>query len=377
MLVHDLKTGTMDTLPVPSFDSSITAEKTDFFVGDFDDKIEWLPDTEPPQNTFDISRFSAWKRVSDDYDLSQFPLRTNAKIIPIEDNEQLVNCSGSMVSPRHLLTSPQCLFNLDFDKHNVALFDSILVCPGYDNGEVNPDFGCSYARKIYAFDNWSFDGEDLALIELEEPIGNETGWIGFGFEEDDNFFTADVFHKFSYPIKLGFPSPPVLFNGDTIYHTYGPLELPKSHFLWVDNRSCREREEGSSIIFVKNEEEYTSYGTLTYIRAMSHSRIDPWEFFSLKSVIENNSTPVSEAGNGQDEPRIFPNPTANFFKIMHSDFQETEEVFITDIQGKRVKIISGSEVEGQIDISDLPNGMYFLTLKSRKGIFVKKIIKQG
>lgn len=77
-----------------------------------------------------------------------------------------------------------------------------------------------------------------------------------------------------------------------------------------------------------------------------------------------------------DQFKIFPNPAKNIFTI--SGIKTPTLFFITDIQGKLVKpIIYLSQNNTLIDISDLQNGMYFLTAKTENGITVKKLIKEG
>lgn len=77
-----------------------------------------------------------------------------------------------------------------------------------------------------------------------------------------------------------------------------------------------------------------------------------------------------------DQFKIFPNPAKNIFTI--SGIKTPTLFFITDIQGKLVNpIIYLSQNNTLIDISDLQNGMYFLTAKTENGITVKKLIKEG
>jgi len=63
--------------------------------------------------------------------------------------------------------------------------------------------------------------KDVALIKLDKELGNETGWMGIAFSNDDSFFKNNVFHKFSYPAMVDAHDSTRVYNGDTLYYNYG------------------------------------------------------------------------------------------------------------------------------------------------------------
>ncbi len=71
---------------------------------------------------------------------------------------------------------------------------------------------------------------------------------------------------------------------------------------------------------------------------------------------------------------VFPNPTTGYITVRaKGDF--TTEIY--NINGKRVRAAQDFQGEGQLDISDLPNGMYFVNV--RKGayfIYSKRVVKK-
>jgi PKD repeat protein len=69
--------------------------------------------------------------------------------------------------------------------------------------------------------------------------------------------------------------------------------------------------------------------------------------------------------------RVFPNPTSGLFNFSCSIIPK--EIFITDIIGQRIITIPKINA---IDISSFPSGVYFLNVKTEKGTFVRKIIKE-
>ncbi|GAA3779400.1 hypothetical protein GCM10022271_09540 [Corallibacter vietnamensis] len=68
---------------------------------------------------------------------------------------------------------------------------------------------------------------------------------------------------------------------------------------------------------------------------------------------------------------IYPNPTNNVIYIKHNNTFETYA--IESITGKT--ILKGKNISQPIDISNLPSGIYFLSLEKGTRSFVKKIIK--
>ena len=68
---------------------------------------------------------------------------------------------------------------------------------------------------------------------------------------------------------------------------------------------------------------------------------------------------------------IFPNPTDDFIEISLSNGIELDSVEIYDIIGK--KVLNSSQ--NRIDIENLPEGIYILTINTSNGVLSKKIIK--
>jgi len=71
---------------------------------------------------------------------------------------------------------------------------------------------------------------------------------------------------------------------------------------------------------------------------------------------------------------IFPNPAKDELRIMNYKLQEGEIMLITDISGKVIKTFEPKMTEEiKIDISTLPQGIYFLKINNFTGKFIKGI----
>lgn len=73
--------------------------------------------------------------------------------------------------------------------------------------------------------------------------------------------------------------------------------------------------------------------------------------------------------------QLYPNPAKDFITIQTNDSQEIKSVFIVDMQGRTV--FMSTQNLATISVSNLQQGMYFMTLETEAGLFTtKKFIKQ-
>jgi len=90
-------------------------------------------------------------------------------------------------------------------------------------------------------------------------------------------------------------------------------------------------------------------------------------------VIEGNF-PLSLAEIGEDQIRLYPNPTSNMLHITNVDKLNIESISIIDATGKIVKKISTNYNE--INVSNLSEGMYILSIQTKDGKkFAENFIK--
>lgn len=75
---------------------------------------------------------------------------------------------------------------------------------------------------------------------------------------------------------------------------------------------------------------------------------------------------------------IFPNPTSDHLFIKsNSPLSELSQISLFDISGKRLfsKEVPAGQLDIELSIQDIPQGLYYLSFKSHKDSFVTKIIK--
>ena len=97
--------------------------------------------------------------------------------------------------------------------------------------------------------------------------------------------------------------------------------------------------------------------------------VGPW--FDCRRP-EYDFTGLSENAN-ENIISIFPNPTSYKLNI---EAPQKSEIDILNIEGQILKSISATENNTTIDISCFAKGMYFVKVKNKNGVVVKKFVKE-
>lgn len=100
--------------------------------------------------------------------------------------------------------------------------------------------------------------------------------------------------------------------------------------------------------------------------------------YDVKDFNIDFSNAVDDDSEGKEKYDIYPNPATDYITI-HSKIRDYQgsTVVLTDTYGSKIKSQFMTDVQSQIDISNLPVGMYFVSVISANGkaITTSKIIK--
>lgn len=113
-------------------------------------------------------------------------------------------CSGTLIDATHVLTAGHCIYmheSEDGDEVN-DWATTVTVVPAFDNGAL--PFGVSNSVQLHAYTGWT-DNEDfdwdVAVIDLDRPVGALTGWRGFGSDPNCSWYEAGLWEIFGYPAE--------------------------------------------------------------------------------------------------------------------------------------------------------------------------------
>lgn len=158
--------------------------------------------------------FSDLARV---YDPENSTFRKHCKL-KIYFPTEYADGSGCLIDSKHVITAAHCvkpkgLFVIGGDE----IADYVKVFPAYDNGKQ--PYGSARSIDYFWLEEWdnSIFSHDIAVIELDRPIGALTGWCDYYFNDNPDFYTLNDFYNPSYPKGD-------IFDGESMYVWGGSFE---------------------------------------------------------------------------------------------------------------------------------------------------------
>ncbi len=284
IMVFDFETKVLDTLQSFSFDGNVVCAKTQNYVG-IKSQVN-LDLNVPQQNLVEQTNFTYQTPVSDIFEKIAYPLSTSVKLVlPGRDDRH--QCTGVMVSENFVLSSAHCTLDT---YENTVIIDGLDAIAGYD-GSLDPSQTLrAKVKRIYFIKDWNIgNGEDLALYELEQPIGLFSGWMSIGFESDQSKIEGEVMHKMSYP-AYSTPLNPTVYDGEELHVSYGVVDYVVPEYIGVKNHLVGAGgESGSPIFTTDNKDDYTAHGVLTWAGFHNHSRFNASVYFAYEDILKNKS----------------------------------------------------------------------------------------
>jgi V8-like Glu-specific endopeptidase len=158
---------------------------------------------------------------------TSYPARTAVKLFMTFPNGGNYVGSGTMIQSRFVLTAGHCVH----DKNLGGWARSITVVPAYNYG--NRPYGTAWGTQFYAWSFWINNKDfnwDMGMIKLDRSIGSLTGWMGYGYNTNNSFFSGKTFYNHSYPAA----SP---YNGQQMFYQRGTFDGITNRVVYYNRNS--------------------------------------------------------------------------------------------------------------------------------------------
>jgi V8-like Glu-specific endopeptidase len=374
LVVYDISSEIEEVLPIGPFDTTSDNAYIPGYIGQWQNAINLdlsLPNNTPPNSTF-----SELLAANNQFDVLKYPLRINTAIVPhdsISDslNQQYARCSGALIASNIILTASHCIA-MNYHGEFFWKIDYGYVSPAHSNGLPQLSIGkikiekFAVLKKYYDSPNYN-RSYDMGLIVLEEPIGEEIGWFGVGFNNDSIFYTEPIFYDFCYP---SLPS----YSGKNMYYYYGNFNDINIENSYIDNGAAGYSGMSGSNLFYTNNDLHIVYGIQTHVGRFL--LIGKENFFTIKEFIDLYGVGISEKQENKYNIEVYPNPMLDFVFIHVNGLQVNNDIITFELFNSygilRKKVENITESKFMIERDDLKSGLYFFIIQKES-----KIIGRG
>jgi hypothetical protein len=167
----------------------------------------------------------------------------------------------------------------------------------------------------------------------------------------------------------GYPIPHFFRNNDTTFLMIGTGEGEINFYDSIDNNIMGEYHSIASN-FLGLKTIISGYSAVSISDLDNDNNLDMiigQDLGGLFYLEHDNSSNLNSSQLNGSKVKIFPNPTSSFISVVTSDFPTQFIIYSSD--GKELRLHSISEMNSEIDLSDLSNGIYFLKFDNSEQVY--------
>jgi V8-like Glu-specific endopeptidase len=189
--------------------------------------------------------------------------------------------SGILIDPEHVLTAAHVVYDPDRGGRAVKVW----VIPGYSATAAEADvpwdtdmatwggtapYGHAEVERMQTWSDWRSDRDfkhDVAVLQLDRPVGALAGWIGVAYELDCDFYKDHTFYLRGYPAD----DP---YNGSRMYQASGSFDSCPTQWEARYNQESFDGQSGSGCYRVDGSGDRWVHGVISHIPGVWPNRTD-------------------------------------------------------------------------------------------------------